>query len=82
MVKLAGPLFSLNAHGSIDSALTYSGRKSGSQVRFQKRQKNYENIARKAARDAFRYAVDLWGSMPPIEKAYWKEISKNGYAII
>lgn len=38
MAKLHGPLFSLKASGSIGPVLTYSERKTGSQVRYQRKQ--------------------------------------------
>jgi len=38
MAKLTGPLMSLEARGSLGPGLTYSERKSGSQVRTQQKQ--------------------------------------------
>ncbi len=80
MVKLKGPLFSLSAAGNIGEALTFSERKGTHQVRFQHKQKDYENTTRKTARDPFRWGVVLWNSMPDVEKDYWKEIDRKGYA--
>jgi len=80
MAKLKGPLLSLEAHGTLAGALTYSSRRSGSQVRFQKKQKDYENAARALTRDAYRWGIKLWNSFPPDEKAYWTEVEKKGYA--
>jgi hypothetical protein len=38
MVKVASPLFSEKAHGSVGQCLTFSSRDSGEQVRYQRRQ--------------------------------------------
>lgn len=80
MAKLRGPLLSNDAHGSLGRALTYSSRRSGSQVRFQKKQPDYENAARKTVRDAYRWGIELWNYLPDVEKAYWTEVEKKGYA--
>jgi len=82
MAKLKGPLFSNDAHGSIGRPLTYSSKRSGRQVRFQKKQPDYENTARKVVRDAYRLAIELWNYLPANEKAYWTEVEKKGYATI
>lgn len=80
MAKLKGPLFSLGAHGSVGPRLTFSSRTSGSQVRIQRAQKDYENTARQTVRDAYRWGIILWNSMPDAEKAYWTQVEKKGYA--
>ncbi len=80
MAKLKGPLFSLDAHGSFGPRLTFSSRASGSQVRVQRKQKDYENTARETVRNAYRWGIELWNSMPDEEKAYWTEVEKKGYA--
>ena len=80
MAKIVGPLFSNSAHGSVDRALTFSSRHSGEQVRFQKKQPDYENTARKTVRDAYSWGIVLWNSLPADEKAYWTEIERKGYA--
>jgi len=71
MAKITRPLQSGTASGTIAGVLTFSQRASGSQCRFQKKQKDYENPARKIARDAFRQGVILWRSLPLNEKALW-----------
>jgi len=80
MAKLIGPLMSIEARGSVGPALTFSTRQSGPQVRFQKKQKDYENAARKTVRDAYRWGIELWNYLPDIEKAYWTEVERKGYA--
>jgi len=80
MAKINGPLLSNTAHGSLGPRLTFSKRTTGQQVRYQRPQKDYENIARTIARDAFRYGLILWRALPAAEKAYWDEIESKGYA--
>lgn len=82
MAKTKGPLFSLEAHGTIGKEITFSQRKSGSQVRYQKKQKDYESADRQTQRNAYRYGIELWNSLTPTEKAYWNEIASVGYATI
>lgn len=80
MAKLKSPLFSLSASGKVSEGLTFSKRPGTHLVRFQRGQKDYENPARKTARDPFRWGIELWNSMPDVEKDYWKEIDRKGYA--
>lgn len=80
MAKLQSPLLSLQASGSIGKELTYSTRASGAQVRFQKKQKDFESVGRKVQRDAFRSGLVLWHALPFDEKEYWDQIEKRGYA--
>lgn len=53
MVKIAGPLMSQSASGSISQFLTFSNRNSGSQVRWQKKQKDVISIDRTEQRRKF-----------------------------
>jgi len=60
MAKLNAPLMSLSARGTIAKNLTYSERKSGSQVRWQRKQKDVVTSLRTAQRDKFQTALDSW----------------------
>ena len=80
MAKLKGPLMSFDASGSFGPVLTFSSRRSGSQVRRQRAQVDYENDARKTVRDAYRLGIELWGYLPAEEKALWTEVERKGYA--
>ena len=80
MAKLVGPLLSLSAHGTLGKALTYSKRKSGAQVRFQRGQKDFVSAAREPVREAYQLGVELWNYLPADEKAYWTEVERKGYA--
>jgi len=69
MAKLQGPLFSLEASGKLGPHLTYSKRKSGSQVRFQRAQTDIITAARTTRRDAYLWAVNNWKNFSAAEKA-------------
>jgi len=71
MVKLSGPLLSLAAHGTVGAALTYSGRASGAQVRFQKKQADVATSARTTQRGFFQKAVGWWHELTPTEQGEW-----------
>jgi len=79
MAKVSFPLFSLNAHGTLAGILTYSTRKIVKQVRYQKPQKDYENLARKVQRDKFRTGCALWNALSPEQKAVWTTLAKDGF---
>jgi len=80
MVKIKGPLFSLEARGSVARVLTFSRRSSGQQARFQSFPTDFESTGRKTQRDAFRLAIELWNYLPTAEKDYWREAAQKGYA--
>lgn len=80
MAKVKYPLLSEAARGTIVGGLTFSLRNTGQQVRFQTSPADYESLARKTQRDAFRLGIELWNYLPSEEKAYWQEISQKGYA--
>jgi len=76
MVKLTGPLHSETARGSVGEALTYSNRKSGAQVRFQKKQKDVITTLRTAQRVKFQLARDWWLMLNDSEKQQWNQLTK------
>jgi hypothetical protein len=80
MAKITGPLLSLNAVGTFASSITFSQRQGGQQARHQRAQKDYENANRQVIRNAFRYGLILWASLPAAEKEYWTEAESKGYA--
>ena len=77
MAKLVAPLFSLNASGSIGEALTFSNRRSGAQVRFQKKQKDKRSDDQLSQRELFKTARDWWHTLTPAEQAEWKTEGDN-----
>ena len=79
MAKIILPLLSENASGSIGPELTFSQRKTGQQVRFQRKQKDVITPARTAQRAKFLQGLLLWNSLTETEKGYWKTVEKYGY---
>jgi hypothetical protein len=59
-MKIFGPLHSDSASGTFGGLLTFSERKSGSQVRFQRKQKDVSTTLREAQRAKFLVAKDMW----------------------
>lgn len=59
-MKLSGPLHSDGASGTFGNLLTFSERASGSQVRFQRKQKDKITVARTAQRNKFLVAKEMW----------------------
>lgn len=82
MAKLIGPIHSDSASGSIGESLTYSQRKSGAQVRYQRKQKDVTTAKRTAQRFKFNQGLLLWNSLSDVEKNYWKSVEKDGFIII
>lgn len=60
MAKVTGPLLSETAHGTIAGTLTFSLRKTGQQVRFQRKQKDKITPLRTLQRDRFILALEAW----------------------
>ena len=77
MAKLTGPLFSLNAKGSIGKELTFTDRRSGAQVRFQKKQTDISTPSRVINRGYFKTAVGWWHILTPSEQLEWKWEGNN-----
>jgi len=82
MPKVSGPLYSVSASGSIGERLTFSKRASGQQARFQKPQKDRTTAERTIQRAKFSLGLDLWRSLPLLEKAYWKTVESQGFVEI
>lgn len=59
-MKVFGPLHSDSASGTLGGLLTFSERKSGSQVRFQKKQSDKITSLRTAQREKFLVAKEMW----------------------
>ena len=77
MAKLTSPLLSQTASGTIAGVLTFSSRKSGQQVRFQKKQKDVITSARTAQRALYSQAVSAWNLLTPTEKSNWTRQAKG-----
>lgn len=73
-MKLKKPLFSETARGTLAKCLTFSERGSGSQVRFQRKQKDVVTSARTAQRNNFLTAKNMWS-------VYEVGIAQCGYVL-
>ena len=69
MAKINGPLLSIAASGSMGPRLTFSQRKSGQQVRFQRAQADVITSTRTTQRGYFQTAAGWWGEMTAAEKS-------------
>lgn len=72
MVKLRGPLMSLDAHGSVSKIITYSRRKSGAQVRSYNKPGRVPSYAQRGQRRLTEFIVAQWQSLSDADKAGWE----------
>jgi len=63
MAKTESPLMSFSASGSIGQRLVFSERASGSQARFQRKQKDKITAPRIVERDRYSASVQTWNEM-------------------
>ena len=75
MPKITGPLLSITASGSIAKRITFSKKRTGQQVRFQRAQKDYSNTARAKARLNYQNAVSAWNELNPFERNTWNALA-------
>ncbi len=73
MAKLKGPLFSNVASGLLGPRLTFSQRKSGQQVRFQKAQTDVTTTDRTTQRYYFIEAYEQWNTLSPADQQQWND---------
>ncbi len=71
MSKVKGPLGSLAARGSVGGVLTFSRRKTGQQVRFQRKQKDAQSPGQLAQRANYYEAVEGWNNLALEEQQAW-----------
>jgi len=71
MAKLRGPLLSIEAHGGLGTALTFSTKRTGSQVRYQKKQADVSTAARTIQRAFFIEAYEHWNELSAADKLVW-----------
>ena len=77
MAKLTGPLYSQEASGSFGPRLTFSQRKSGQQVRFQRAQPDVTTSGRTVQRNYFIEAYGKWNTLSGAEQQQWKDFIKE-----
>ena len=76
MVKISAPLMSLSAKGSVAKFLTFSERKSGSQVRWQKKQKAvYANFNQNDVKSLYRLCLARWHSFSDSERLVFTNLA-------
>lgn len=77
MAKLKSPLFSHSASGKLGDVLTFSQRSLGSQVRFQRPQKDYLSVDRVIPRKFFSISVGWWNQLSLAEQTEWEVVSRG-----
>ena len=77
MAKLTGPLLSFTASGSVGPSMTFSARKSGPQVRYQRKQADLVTADRTTERDYFIEAYEHWNTLSGEDKAQWDVFNKG-----
>lgn len=77
MVKITGPLMSVEASGKIGERLVFSKRASGQQARFQKAQKDVVTASRTAQRALYTSAVADWNALSDVEKEVYRLRASN-----
>ncbi len=73
MVKVKGPLLSMEAVGSIGPRLTFSKRQSGQQVRYQKAQSDVITSGRDTQRGYFSAAYAAWNGLSDNDQQEWND---------
>ena len=76
MVKLKGPIMSLEAHGSIGKILTFSERGSGSQTRKYTKPLKTASPKQRAQRRLTEFLVAQWQNMTENQKNTWETAAK------
>jgi len=76
MVKLKGPIMSLEAHGSIGKILTFSERGSGSQTRKYTKPIKAPSAKQRAQRRLTEFLVAQWQNMTEIQKDVYEDAAK------
>lgn len=72
MAKNEGPLFSLNAHGSIRNTLTYYKRRDGQKTKKYKKPSYIPTAKQRGLRRLHSFIVIQWQNMSEAEKDIWR----------
>ena len=73
MAKTKGPLFSLEAHGSIKKTISYSSRKSGSMARNYNKPTRTPSHKQRGRRRIVEFLVAQWQAMSDATKDTWRD---------
>lgn len=83
MAKTFGPLLSISASGSVGKTHTYSNRKTGNQVRYQRKQKDSKSDSQLDQRELIYIIHFLWTQISATQKAIWnthaRTLNISGY---
>lgn len=75
MAKVDGPLFSLDASGTIGGAIVFSKWKGRNYVRVRVVPSNPKSGAQVGRRSMFSFISQAWGALTTVEKATWETIA-------
>jgi len=73
MAKCTGPLFGFAAHGLFGPRMVFSKRKTGQQVRFQRKQKNHPTPGQISNRLIYSDVVSAWYALSDVERLVYNE---------
>lgn len=77
MVKVTGPMFSLNASGTLADAVTFSNWKGRQYVRQRVIPANPKSDAQMGRRVMFGFLAQEWAGLPDAEKLAFKDLAEN-----
>ena len=77
MVKVTGPMFSLNASGTLADAVTFSNWKGRQYVRQRVIPANPKSDAQMGRRVMFGFLAQEWAGLPDGEKPAFKDLAEN-----
>lgn len=75
MAKVVGPCMSTEAHGSISAGLTFSKKKTGQQVRYQRKQADVFTDTRADVRDIYRLALCCWNNKTDEQRDVFNQVT-------
>lgn len=77
MVRVAGPLFSMAASGTIAKAATFATWKGRPYVRQRVIPANPKSAAQKGVRAMFKFLSQIWNGLSAADKATWEDRAKT-----
>lgn len=77
MPSVVGPLFSLDAKGTIGKAITFQGKKEGSRAGLIPRHSDTQSTKQLSQRAYFKQAVAYWRTLNNTYRGYWNNWVKG-----
>lgn len=74
-MRIKGPLFSVEARGTIAGALEFSKRKGKNFLRFHQQPTGIKSTAQKSQISRYREACTKWATLSPAEKKQWNDFN-------